>query len=166
MWLTRVFKEPCIRWASRSPTWRGNYGGCLAHWRTLGLQCRKNHSVLNNGMTAQRLQLTAVLPLVGVINPSLWCGLLSNFCNRMFSNWHSFLVLIPQENLRDNWRRRFFTGQMHGVPIMSMQWSIDSAHYNDGKSPLVSYFLDPLADSWWNRWRTLCDSCVTPVPVL
>ena len=73
-------KKPCFRCGPASPTGRGNFGSCLAHSKTMVVcvavyttkgiirssvtACSKrDHSSLNNGMTAVRLlQPTAVLP--------------------------------------------------------------------------------------------------------
>ena len=67
-------KELCTRRRSRSPTRMDNFGGRLAHWKTLGVfaavyAAKTDHSILNNGTTAVLLQPTVLQcsQLVGVI---------------------------------------------------------------------------------------------------
>jgi len=63
-------KEPCNRWGwSRSPTEMGNFGGCPANWKALGVssgcgvcsRSKNDYSILNIGMIARLLQTTAIL---------------------------------------------------------------------------------------------------------
>ena len=77
---------------SRSLKGRGNFGGCPAHWKALGVCCdvrsKRDHLILNNGMTCDAVFCQSSLTTCVIFSHKI---ILSP--ERPF-HWHSAIVLI------------------------------------------------------------------------